>query len=86
MKFEVTHDPVEKLVKGEITELPAHVPVYPYFPKQHLQGLFAVFGLWFDDGSFDLQPGEGSLNLNSRFPDVKPLKVKGILEKLYSIP
>jgi len=23
-----------------------------------LQGLFAVFGLWFDDGSFDLHPGE----------------------------
>jgi len=84
VKFNVKHDSIETLQKGEITELPSQVPVYPFFPKKMLQGLFAVFGLWFDDGSFDLHPGEGSLDLNAKFPEIKPLKVKEVLQQLYS--
>ncbi|EXJ92426.1 hypothetical protein A1O3_00977 [Capronia epimyces CBS 606.96] len=86
VKFNVTHDSLETLRKGQITELPAQVPAYPFFPKEQLQGLFAIFGLWFDDGSFDLptQPEEGSVDLNTKFPDIKPLTVKGLFQQLYS--
>jgi len=84
VKFNVKHDSVESLQKGQITELPAHVPVYPFFPKEQLQFIFAVFGLWFDGGSFDLRPGQGSLDLNAKFPEIKPLKVKDVLQQLYS--
>jgi hypothetical protein len=84
VKFNIKHDSVESLRRGQITELPAHVPVYPFFPKEQLQFVFAVFGLWFDGGSFDLRPGQGSLDLNARFPEIKPLKVKDVLQQLYS--
>ncbi|KAH9203413.1 hypothetical protein DL95DRAFT_399366, partial [Leptodontidium sp. 2 PMI_412] len=43
-KFQVSYDPIEKLQKGEITELPSHVQVYPFFPKPALQGMLALFG------------------------------------------
>jgi len=84
VKFNVTHDSVESLQQGKITELPAHVAVYPFFPKEQLQWVFSVFGLWFDGGSFNLRPAQGSLDLNAQFPEIKPLKVKDVLQKLYS--
>jgi nucleoside-diphosphate-sugar epimerase len=31
-KFAVTYDGVEKLKRGEVTELPSHLLAYPYFP------------------------------------------------------
>jgi hypothetical protein len=85
VKFNVQHDSIESLQKGQITELPAHVPVYPFFPKEQLQFVFAVFGLWFEGGAFNLHPGQGSsLDLNAEFPEIKPLTVKDVLQKLYS--
>ncbi|KAF2501137.1 NAD(P)-binding protein [Lophium mytilinum] len=84
VKFNVQYDSIESLQKGQITELPAHVPVYPYFPKEQLQFVFAVFGLWFDGGAFNLHPEQGSLDLNAEFPEIKPLTVKDVLQKLYA--
>jgi len=83
-KFDVQHDSIESLQKGQITELPAHVPVYPFFPKEQLQFVFAVFGLWFDGGAFNLHPEQDSLDLNAEFPEIKPLTVKDVLQKVYS--
>jgi nucleoside-diphosphate-sugar epimerase len=53
-KFKVGHDDVETLKSGKVTELPGHVPAYAFFPKEMLQSFHATFGLWFQDGLFDL--------------------------------
>ncbi|OLN93245.1 Isoflavone reductase IRL 2-like protein [Colletotrichum chlorophyti] len=78
-KFSVTYDSVEKLKTGEVTELPSQFHAYPFFPKAALQGLVSTFGLWFEDGSFDLPPA-GTKTLNEVFPDIKPWTVKNLLE------
>lgn len=79
-KFTVVHDSMEKLQSGEITELPSHPAMYPFFPKQMLQGFFAAFGIMFEKGVFNLDV-KGSLV--EQFPDIKPRKVKEALEEAY---
>ncbi|KAJ4341946.1 hypothetical protein N0V95_007071 [Ascochyta clinopodiicola] len=75
-KFQVTYDPVEKLRRGEITELPSHPHLYNYFPKPILVELLSKFGLWAVAGIM-FQPREGSLN--EKFPDIKTTSVKEII-------
>ncbi|KAH8883170.1 NAD(P)-binding protein [Thozetella sp. PMI_491] len=75
-KFTVTYDSVEKLKAGEITELPSHQHLYPFFPKETLRGLFAAFGRMFEEGDFDLKP---SRPLNDVFPEIKTRGVKQLL-------
>ncbi|KAF7555198.1 hypothetical protein G7Z17_g2403 [Cylindrodendrum hubeiense] len=69
-KFDVQYDTDEKLSRFQITELPNHKAVYPFFPKEHLQFLYAVLGRLMIRGDFDL-PIEKALN--RRFPDLKLL-------------
>ena len=78
--FQITHDAVELLKAGQITELPAHKAFYPFFPKEQLQGLFAIFELWFENGSFDLKPEN---TLNDAFPSIKPKSVNALLEEAW---
>jgi len=66
------------LQKGEITELPSHVHVYPFFPKPALQGMLALFGIWFESGEFDFSTSEGTF-LNERFPDIKPTSLEKVI-------
>ncbi|KAH7420025.1 hypothetical protein BKA64DRAFT_652219 [Cadophora sp. MPI-SDFR-AT-0126] len=77
-KFQTSYDPVEKLQKGEITELPSHVHFYPFFPKPALQGLLASFGIWFESGDFDLSTSRGAY-LNDIFPDIKPTSLEEVI-------
>lgn len=79
-KFTVVHDSLEKLRSGRITELPSHPAMYPFFPKPMLQGFFAAFGVMFEQGAFDLDV-RGSLT--ERFPEIKPRKIKALLEEAY---
>jgi hypothetical protein len=75
-KFTVVHDSLEKLRSGQITELPSHPALYPFFPKPMLQGFFAAFGIMFEQGEFDFCP---SHSLNDEFPDIKPRTVKELV-------
>ncbi|KAF1815603.1 NAD(P)-binding protein [Eremomyces bilateralis CBS 781.70] len=79
-KFTVEHDSIEKLKTGQITELPSHPPFYPFFPKQMLQGMFAAFGIMFENGVFDLKP---SRTLNDDFPDIKPMTIRELILEAY---
>lgn len=79
-KFTVTYDSVEKLEKGEITELPGQVAAYSYFYKEWQQKLFSVFGLWVTRGVFDL-PEERALN--KKFPNIKLMSVKEMLHQAW---
>ncbi|KAI6772763.1 hypothetical protein HG530_003721 [Fusarium avenaceum] len=81
-KFSVTYDSVEKMEKGELTELPGHVRMYSRVPKAILQKVMSVYGLWSEKGAFNL---DESRTLNQRFPDIKPTSVKAFLEEAWGI-
>lgn len=72
----MVYDPVEKLEKGEVTELPSHIPIYPFFPKPALQGLFAMFSRWGVQGVFELPEDKV---LNKKFPEIQATKVKDVV-------
>ncbi|KAH6983205.1 hypothetical protein BKA56DRAFT_631571 [Ilyonectria sp. MPI-CAGE-AT-0026] len=76
--FKISHDPVELLQTGQMTELPGQISLYPFFPKSDFQWLYSHFGLWFENGEFDLNPPQ---KLNDVFPDIKPMSVKDFLEQ-----
>jgi hypothetical protein len=82
-KFNVVYDSREKLERGETTELPGQVPLYPFFPKPVQQAMGAGFGCWFDDGVFDMKPPNGARFLNDTFPHIEPLTIKELLEKAW---
>lgn len=75
-KFTVTYDPVEKLHKGEVTELPSHPSMYAYIPKPMLSGMLSMFGLWAVYGIMH-SSREGSLN--EKFPEIKTTSFKEIV-------
>lgn len=77
-KFTVVHDPVDKLEKGEITELPCHKDAYGYFPKEVLQPMFAGFGLMFERGVFEVDP---DYDLGKKFPGVKARSIDALIEQ-----
>lgn len=82
-KFEVHYDSVDKLKTGQVTELPNHTALYPFFPKEALQGLFSLFGLWFEDGSFNYDvPGKESLN--EQFPEIHPSTITQIINEAWA--
>lgn len=78
VKFVVSYDPVEKLEKGQITELPGHKKAYEEFggeavAKPMVQGMNARFGLWMEEGAFSFRDGAF---LNDMFPDIKTLSME----------
>ncbi|KAH7147189.1 hypothetical protein B0J13DRAFT_584505 [Dactylonectria estremocensis] len=75
-KFTVKTDSVEELKKGQITELPSNPHLYPFFPKEMLQGLFSAFGRIFAEGAFDFKPKH---TLNKDFFEVQARKVKDLI-------
>jgi len=81
-KFEVTYDSIDTLKQGKITELPSHPHIYPFFPKEAMQGMFSAFGLLFASGDFDLK-SESSNSLNVRYPDIKPKTVRELVQEAW---
>ncbi|KAM0470208.1 hypothetical protein ACHAPX_010094 [Trichoderma viride] len=76
-KFDVTYEDIEKLEKGEVTELPTHAEAYEHFPKPLMQAYFSKFSLYLIAGLFDM-PADKSLN--KIFPEVKTTTVKEVLD------
>lgn len=81
-KFEVTYESNDTLKQGKITELPSHPHIYPFFPKEAMQGMFSSFGLLFAGGDFDLKVNS-STSLNERYPDIKPRTVKELAQEAW---
>ena len=79
-EFTVVHDSLDTLATGHITELPAHRQVYPFFPKEVLQSLFAAIGRMFEQGAFNLEV-KGSLR--ERFPEITPRSVRELVKEAY---
>lgn len=80
-KFTVSYDSLETLKSGKITELPSHVSLYPYFPKEQLQGLFAAFGIMFETGAFNFKPEH---TINQDFPEIKPKSIKELVSEAWT--
>lgn len=79
-KFTTTYDSLDKLKTHQVTELPAHLAVYPFFPKQMLQAMCAVFGILFEQGFLDLKPMK---TLNDQFPEVKTRSVRELINEAW---
>ncbi|KAM6480970.1 hypothetical protein HDV62DRAFT_398271 [Trichoderma sp. SZMC 28011] len=75
-KFKVTYDSLEKLEKGEASELPSNAAEYKHLPKHILQMYFSKFGQYIIAGLFDT-PDEKSLN--KVFPEVKTTTVQEVV-------
>ena len=67
---------MEMLRGGDVTELPSHPYLHPYFPKPMLTDILSKFGLWAVLGIM-YTPTEGSLN--EKFPDIKTTSAKEIV-------
>ncbi|KAJ4256889.1 hypothetical protein NW762_008985 [Fusarium torreyae] len=78
--FDVSYDSIDKLKQGQITELPGHVPTYPFFPKEALQSILAGVSLMMAEGSLDYETPK---TLNERFPSIKTMKVREMLEQAW---
>lgn len=76
-KLNVTNDPVEKLQKRGITELPSHKSTYAFFPKSMVKVTLATFGLYVVNGVFDMLQDDKSLN--KRSPDIKVTTVEAVI-------
>lgn len=79
-KFATTCDSLHKLEAYQVTELPAHRDVYPFFPKQMLQAFCAVFGIMFERGFFDFKPEK---TLNEQFPEIKARTVRDLVNEAW---
>ncbi|KAJ5113061.1 hypothetical protein N7456_001595 [Penicillium angulare] len=77
VKFNVAHDEIEKLEKGEMTELPCHQMVYSRMPRAVAQRRFSLFGLYSIHGYFNNPENKGTLN--DIFPHMKTSSVADIM-------
>jgi len=55
VKFQVSCDSMDKLKKGQVTELEGQKAMYAFFPKEALQGFVASFGVMFEMGKFEVE-------------------------------
>jgi nucleoside-diphosphate-sugar epimerase len=81
VKFDVAYDPLDKLSKGEITELPGHRATYEAFggpaAKPFFQKMISQLAVWMAEGQIKW---ERPL-LNEMFPEIEPLTVEKALPK-----
>ncbi|KAF2735112.1 NAD(P)-binding protein, partial [Polyplosphaeria fusca] len=74
-RFGVVYDGVEKLGRGEVSELEGHKKVYELFGgdevKGMVRGLFAQYGLWMIEGLFGYEGVEEERCLDEVFEGVR---------------
>ncbi|EOD50437.1 putative nmra-like family protein [Neofusicoccum parvum UCRNP2] len=77
-KFKVHYEDPEKLERFEVMKLPGHEAAAEIMPWDHLRHFCGVFENWLVQGYYNL-PTENTLN--ERFPDIKTLTVKEMVEQ-----
>lgn len=78
--FKVAHDDLEKLKRGEVTELPSQTSLYSVLPREFAQAINSTFGIWVDRGDLDF---DENTSLNKKFPGLKTMKLRELLEKAW---
>jgi hypothetical protein len=76
----VVHDDLERLKRGEVTELPSQTWFYSVLPRELAQATCSAFGIWIDRGDLDL---DEDMSLNKKLPELKTIKLKELLEKTW---
>ncbi|KAH8807668.1 hypothetical protein F5884DRAFT_345008 [Xylogone sp. PMI_703] len=77
-KFTVAYDSLEKLEKGEVTELPAHrVSDDLYSNKEIIRGMLCLFGRYMIEGRFAMPLDK---TLNAKFPEIQTMKAKDMVQ------
>ena len=79
-KFKVVYDNLEKLKRGEVTELPSQELLYSAIPREFVQAISSAFGIWVDRGDMDF---DEDTSLNKKLPELKTIKLKELLEKAW---
>ncbi len=79
-KFQVGYDDIDKLKRGQVTELPSQTPLYSIIPKESVQAMSSAFGIWVDRGDLDF---DEDASLNRKFPELKTIKLKELLERAW---
>ncbi|CAG9984469.1 unnamed protein product [Clonostachys byssicola] len=79
-KFSVTYDSLENLKQGHLTELPGQTATYSQIPKEVLQKILISFNIWYATGVFNYEVGT---TLNDKFPDIKPLTAKELIDRAW---
>ena len=74
------YDDLDKLKRGEVTELPSQKPRYSVFPRELAQAINSAFGIWIDRGDLDF---DEKTSLNTKLLEIKPIKLKELLEKAW---
>ncbi|KAI4253184.1 MAG: hypothetical protein LQ352_003835 [Teloschistes flavicans] len=77
-RFEISHDSLEDLRAGKVSEIPAYVALYDVFPKEMLLEMMAGLGVGMITGLFDFA-GEDLLNEN--FPDVRTVRMQDFIRE-----
>ena len=76
----MVYDDLEKLKRGEATELPSHASLYSVFPREFVQAISSTFGIWVDRGDLNF---DEDTSLNKKLPELKTIKLKEMLEKAW---
>lgn len=74
------YDEIEKLKRGEVTELPWQTAVYSVIPREFVQAISIRFGTWVDRGDVDL---DENMSLSRKVPELKTMELKELLEKAW---
>jgi hypothetical protein len=74
----MVYDDIEKLKRGEVTELPSQTSLYSFIPKEFVQAICSTFGIWIDRGDMDFNE---DTSLNQKLPELKTIKLKEFLDK-----
>lgn len=77
-KFKVHYEDPDKLERFEVTKLPGHEAAAEIMPWEHLRHFCGVFENWLVQGYYNL-PTENTLN--EKFPDIKTLTIKEMVEQ-----
>ena len=76
----MVYDDLEKLKRGEVTELPSQTSLYSVIPKDFVQAISSTFGIWVNRGDMDFTV---DTSLNQKLPELKTIKLKELLEKAW---
>jgi hypothetical protein len=68
------------LKRGDVTELPSQKSSYSVIPREFVQAINSRFGIWIDRGDLDF---DEKTSLNTKLPEIKPMKLKELLEKAW---
>ena len=76
----MVYDDLEKLKRGEVTELPSQTSLYSTIPREFVQAISSTFGIWVNRGDLDFDENKA---LNQKLPELKTVKLKELLERAW---